>query len=126
MKRLLEKCIGLRRNIEETNERLAELNSKATSLTIKISDMPRGGERKNGADEYIIQKEELEQRKQYLLSVLNATWNYAARHIESDSVKTLMQYRFYNGYSWKKSAELMGWNENKCFRMYRKVISKKL
>jgi hypothetical protein len=129
MRYKLEKCLELRRDINSIDERIAELKLRIRSPKNQIiSDMPKGNSRNNSIEEYLITLEKLESKKIKYNSRITDKWQLIYNKLINNGVSeeaiTMLRYRFYYGYSWKVCADLMNWNKNKCFRVYRAVLSK--
>ena len=129
----LNEILRLRREINELRERLFELKQMTQPKAQTISDMPRGGERKNAIEEYIVKSDELQKkltRKNHLIGVKWELCKEAFKECELSKEQIHMLHsRFYRALPWKKCAELMSeafpettWPEQKLFRMYRKAL----
>lgn len=132
----LNECIKYVRAINNINERISEIEGRATSPKgQKITGMPKGGTMGNQTESYMIKLEALESRRKKLETSRLKTWNEVLSVFSEHSVKKeyieLMWYRFYHGYQWKTCEKIMiknhkdqNWNINKCFRIYRKILNK--
>lgn len=134
--KLLNEIIQLRRDMNSIIDRLTELKQMTQPKAQTISDMPRGGgERKNAIEEYIIKSERLQGRLDHKEDLFAEKWS-KFRKIADDSGVTEAQidviyYRFHDALPWKLCVARMErrypettWNEQKLFRMYRKVLCK--
>lgn len=119
----------LRKQVEQTEEKIIELVAKTVSpKSPSLSDMPKGGRKSNELEEYIIKKERLENKvKAYKKRILELI--EAANLTQTE--KELMIYRFYYVMKWKKCAAKMKkkypddkWNDQKAYRVYRGVLVK--
>lgn len=129
MRQKLEQCLSLTRKIKDKEEEIADLRAKTMSPKIQtITDMPKGGSVGNVIEQYIIRLERLQNKKGALEERRNKLWGaIELKLIEcelNDEISKMLYLRFYNAYAWGRCAELLGWNANKCFRMYRKALTK--
>lgn len=135
--RALERCLSLRRRINEIDEKIELLRFNVDSpRSSVISDMPKGGgTRGNPLEEYIIKLEELENKKQRvtvtLVEQFKEVRSLMVKAGIDDQACEMMKYRFYHGQQWKACAAIMNkkypqnkWNVNKCFRVYRAILYK--
>lgn len=134
--RLLNEIMQIRRDIDSIQERLIELKQMTQPKAQTISDMPRGGgERKNAIEEYIIKSERLQRKLKHKNELYIAKWNEFCKIADDSGVTEaqieMIKYRFYYALPWKICVVRMGemypettWNEQKLFRMYRKVLCK--
>ena len=129
MKKLLNECLILRRDIESINERIEELNLRIKSPKNQIiTDMPKGNNQQNAIEEYLIKKEKLEKMRFDYNRKISGKWQSVYyKCVNNDISKEaieILRYRFYYGYTWRVCGEMMKWNKNKCFRVYRSVLGK--
>lgn len=125
----LNQCMELRKRINKINEKIIELNSMITSPKNQvISDMPRGGGKKNSIEEYLIKYEKLENLKTKLQNELEEQWQSIDMNGLSEAQYKLLYLRFFCGLEWKKCSRIMcetvgkKFNENRCFREYRSAL----
>lgn len=132
----LDICLNIREQINDVEEKIAELKTATTSPKGQvISDMPRSGRIGNPIEDYIIRLEKLEQKKLRLEHRLKEKWGNAYiilnnSNVPNKSIK-LLYYRYAKGLSWKDCVQKMKelypndlWNENKAFRLNRQALSK--
>lgn len=133
--RELDEILKLRRDIENIDERLWEVRQMTQPKAQTISDMPRGGERKNAIEEYIVKSEELRSKRKKIQKRLDKKWRYiefiCAESEITEVQLTMLKLRFYYGNPWKRCVTEMQklytdttWNEQKLFRKYRKILYK--
>lgn len=133
----LDRCLQLRRRINEIDEKIETLKFNIDSpRSSVISDMPKGGgTRGNPLEEYVIKLEELENKRKRINAVLVELFkelrSTMAKAGIDDQACEMMKYRFYHGLQWKACAAVMNkkhpknnWNVNKCFRVYRAILYK--
>lgn len=128
--------LRLRRDIEELEERIRDLLIMTQPRAQTISDMPRGGgEQKNTIEEYVVKSEELNGKLNKLKKRIDRKWLEAIDVMKrceiTDAQRMMLELRFYQGMPWKKVTQAMQecypettWNENKVFRLYRKILYK--
>lgn len=133
--RELDEILKLRRDIESIDVRLMELRQMTQPKAQTISDMPRGGERKNAIEEYVVKSEELGRKRKKLKKTLDKRWHdivIVCGNSEVTEVQlSMLKLRFYYGFPWKRCVVEMEklypdttWNEQKLFRKYRKILCK--
>ena len=135
--RALDRCLSLRRRLNEIDEKIELLQFNIDSpRSSVISDMPKGGgPRGNPLEEYVIKLEELENKRKRINAVLvelfKEVCSTMAKAGIDDQAREMMKYRFYHGQQWKACAVIMNkkypqsnWNVNKCFRVYRAILCK--
>lgn len=131
----LDEIIELRRDINSIIERLTELKQMTQPKVQTISDMPRGGERKNVIEEYIIKSERLQNKLNNKKLELDRKWEELKKLCENSKLTEaqlkVITNRFYFAKSWRECVLIMRtaypdteWNEQKLFRIYRNVLSK--
>ena len=128
--RELEKCLEIKREIEDIDEEIIELKSQIASPKNQVlTGMPRGGNNENAMERYLLKVEKLEQRKTNLLKYQAKKWQIALEKLPniSEQEKFMLHIRFIKGKTWKKCARDLNvkygnWNINKVFRIYRKII----
>ena len=131
----LDEIIELRRDINSIIERLTELKQMTQPKVQTISDMPRGGERKNVIEEYIIKSERLQNKLNNKKLQLDRKWEELKKLCENakltEAQLKVITNRFYFAKSWRECVLIMRiaypdteWNEQKLFRIYRNVLSK--
>ena len=130
----LDKCLDLRKKIQDTEEKIEELDVRIRFPKAQtMSDMPRSTSFSNKMEDYLVKKEKLTTKKLSLEAMLEMSWDKIKDKLSKTNATVqeimLLRYRFYNGYSWKKCTAIMAgsdkkWNENKTFRVYRQVIAK--
>ena len=134
---IFEKISDTRQQIEEIKEKIMLSEVQACSpKSGKITGMPQGGgDVVNPIDKHLERKERLEGRLRVLEDKLSQQWEQALHLMKKaridEQTQKMMYYRFYWGIQWKKCAEKLDkkypdckWNENKCFRKYREVLTK--
>lgn len=135
--RELQKCLLLRRKIDEISDRIYELRAKVTSPKNQIiTGMPRGGGSNDNVNErYLIRLEYLIEKRHKLRKYQAKEWIRAKNKIKEYSLDTktnfeetanLFFFRYVKGLSWNKcvaklNTEYGGWNSNKAFRINRKM-----
>lgn len=129
----LDECKKYVEDIKKIDEDISEIESRATSPKgQRITGMPRGGSMGNQTESYMIKLEALEIRRKRLENSLLEKWEEARSILSENSVRNefieLLWYRFCRGYKWKVCSEIMNkrykdqnWNDNKCYRIYRKI-----
>lgn len=129
----LKQCLELTREINDLLDKVQEIEEVIKSPKGQvITGMPRGGGSGNRLEDYMVKREKyIEQvnrkkRERYKL------WNDALDIMLANNVdmeyRFLMSLRFVEGMSWKACVRDMRkyfpnseWDENKCFRVYRKI-----
>lgn len=133
----LEKCMKISVSLRKIEEEILELKERGAHPRVQtITGMPKAsGGFGNCFDSYIIELERLENTRNKLTNARHELWveacnKFKQTHTKEEDIQ-LMQYRFYEGRSWRVSCELMskkypdgGWKINKCFRVYRKILNK--
>lgn len=131
----LDEIIELRRDINSITERLSEIKQMTQPKIQTISDMPRGGERKNVIEEYIVKSEKLSEKLENKKNELESKW-FAIKELSEKAQLTqaqqnMIKARFYYAKPWKECVKSMrkmyptsSWSEQKLFRMYYSVLSK--
>ena len=134
---IFDKISNTRQRIERIEEKIIVLEMQATTpKSGEITGMPRGGGSPiNPLDQYLERKERFEKQLKEAVRLLELQWKRADLEMNKAGVdeqtQKMMYYRFYKGMSWRKCAAKLNnlypeckWNENKCFRKYREVLSK--
>lgn len=131
----LEEILQLRRDIESLDERLAELILLTQPKAQTISDMPRGGQRKNSIEEYVVKLERLHNKRKYKQKCIDKEWSrlvvwFDKAHLSREQ-KTMLRLRFYKGKPWKvclwrlrERYTEQKWYESKMFRLYENAVDK--
>ena len=132
---IFEKITNTYQRIEEIKEKIIVLEMQACApKSGEITGMPMGGgDVSNPIEMYLERKEKLEGKLGVLNERLNNQWKQALYLMRVADIKRQTRYmmylRFYKGLPWEKCNEIMQekypnskWNENKCFREYRKVL----
>ncbi len=133
----LEKCRVLQRKILIFSERIENINSMLYSSRGQIiSDMPRGnGGAATGKTDDLIDK-----RNRYMTIISEAKNDLVCQqgrleqafldcNLNTDEIR-LLRLRFFFDNPWKKCSRILtsetktDWNTNRCFRTYRKILSK--
>lgn len=133
--RELDYILQLRRDIVSIDVRLTELESMVYPQAMNVSDMPRGGGHKNSLEEYIIKWDRLHNKRHRLEVDILMRWAAIEKVFNECGVtaaqQAVMKFRFFCGFTWKKCVNYMraeypetGWDEQKLFRIYRKVLLK--
>lgn len=130
----LDRVLELHRKIERLNDDIEELENLIRSPKSQpISDMPHSTSRTNAIELYIVKKERLIEKRKELCAEYNATWDGVVKKCNAVGLTTneilLLFLRFYHGFPWRECTAIMAksnskWNENKTFRVYRKVVEK--
>lgn len=132
---LLEKCLELNGRIIRTDENIFILKEVAYSPRNQvINGMPRS-EGGNALEKYLVKLEKYKNKRLHLKNELLTTWKKAAAIMGDNDISAedimMMYYRFFKGLAWKQVNNEMqklykhsGWNENKCFRVYRCILAK--
>lgn len=131
----LDEIIELRRDINSIVERLSELKQMTQPRVQTISDMPRGGDKKNVIEEYIVKSERLQKKLDKKSRELESKWGELkilfCKAKLTDAQQNMIRARFYYAKSWKECTGVMEslypsakWSEQKLFRIYRNVLSK--
>lgn len=132
---LLDKCNDLNDRIKKVDENILIIRNVICSPRNQvINGMPRGGGGQS-IEDYIIKIEKLEKRKKRLNEEKLRYWNQVVsimfkNQISKDDMM-IFKYRYFLGFKWEQVAENMqkyftngNWNENKCYRVHRIVLSK--
>ena len=123
----LERCLDLYRQGKVLDERIEEINTVLyTPRGQDLSGMPKGnGGAESIVDKLVDKKEKLENKRYEIerqkfdcRKQINEMMNECNL---TDNEKLLIQYRFFYGLSWKRVGKELEWNENKVFRIYRKI-----
>lgn len=134
--RELDEIRELRGILNSIVEQKEELRHTMFSGVQTLSDMPRGGgEPKNAIEEYVIKAERLDNRHRKYISKIVRKWDALKERFEAaeltEAQVCMLLNRFYYGYSWKRCVKEMEktypdakWNEQKLFRIYRKILHK--
>lgn len=131
----LDRILELRRDIESIDERLESLKLMTQPKAQVISDMPRGGERKNSIEEYVIKSERLHNKREYKQRCIDKEWARLVVWFDEANLsreqKTMLRLRFYKGKPWKVCLWRLRdkysgqkWSESKLFRLYRNAVDK--
>lgn len=134
----LDECLRISRKIKDIEEQIIILKSRVMSAKNQvISDMPKGGGKQtNDMDTYLMKLEKYEQIKDAYKKELNEQWEYALKilrqiGVTKDETISLLKFRFYYGYAWKKCYRKMQdkykeqkWTLNKCFYIYNGILHK--
>ena len=130
----LYKMLSIRKKIEEKKARLSEICTPTPKGQI-LTGMPRGGEARNAAEDYVERKEKLCAEIKSLYNRLERMWrefeclcNHCDLH---DYEIALLKFHYYYNYSWKKVQQKLQvhfpskvWNKNRVFRTRRRAIDK--
>lgn len=132
---IFDRIANLRDRIVKTRDKLEFLEMKAdTPRSSVFSDMPKGAyNASNPLEQYMIEKEEAEERLKTLKAKFDRLWEKASHQMDTlgidEQVKFMMYLRFCRGLKWEKCATALNdkyptsrWNTNKCFRKYRDVL----
>lgn len=133
--RELERVLEMRRSVDDLNLRIEELESMVLPKAQVITGMPRGGEHENAIEKYTETKIMLEEKRDKILREMGRKWKVLEGRFDqcgiTDRQKKMLEARFFNGHPWKRCVVVMQkkypeekWDEQKLFRMYRKVISR--
>ena len=132
---IFDRIANLRDRIIKAQNKLAFLEMKAdTPRSSVFSDTPKGTyNASNPLEQYMIEKEEADEKLKILKLKFNRLWAKASRQMDAvgidEQVAEMMYLRFYCGLQWEKCATALNkkypdskWNTNKCFRKYRDVL----
>lgn len=121
--------------IKKIQDKIKYLEMTAdTPRSSVFSDMPKGGgNASNPLEQYMIKKDELNDKLKPLKKRLKRQWAKAAYRMNmvniDEQTKKMMYLRFCRGMQWDKCAKVLNndypdckWNTNKCFRKYREVL----
>lgn len=133
--RELERILEMRRSVDDLNLRIVELESMVLPKAQVITGMPRGGDHENAIEKYTETKITLEEKRERILRKMARLWKGLEGRFDQCGIterqKAMLEARFYNGLPWKRCVLAMRqvypdeqWDEQKLFRMYRKVISR--
>lgn len=125
--RELERCLELHRQGKLLDEKIEEINALLYSPKGQdLSGMPKGSGGTDSIVDKLVDKKERLQNKRYEIE----RQKFACRQQIDEMMnkcnltqneKLLIQYRFFYGLPWKRVGEELEWNENKVFRVYRKI-----
>ena len=137
MRVLLDECLALRRYIKQTDEKIAEIEAVLYSPKNQIiSDMPKGGGSSNDKVDKLLEKiAKLQRNRERAVRELTNKWLLVIEQLKkceaTESEMQMLKLRFFNALSWKQCARTLDqsipsekWDENRCFRCYRKIIKK--
>lgn len=123
----LDTCLELYIKGKSIDEKIDKINALLYSPKVQdLSGMPKG----NGGTESIVDKlvekkekltnerYEIEKQKFHCRQEI-VTMMKECNLTENETL--LIKYRFFYGLSWKRVGKELGWNENKVFRVYRKI-----
>ena len=125
--RELERCLELYKQGKVLDERIEEINTVLyTPKGQDLSGMPKGNGGNDSIVDKLVDKKEILQDKRYEIErqkfhcqkqviVMMNKCNLTQKE------KLLIQYRFFYGLPWKRVGKELDWNENKVFRVYRKI-----
>lgn len=128
--RELQQCLSIKRDIDDINEKITELQAAIRSPKNQImTGMPHGGgNNDNAIERYIIRLEHLQQKKNALLEYQSKQWNIAMEKAGDLTAQEahLLSLRCIEGKPWKHCAAIMNkkygkWSINKCFRVYGRI-----
>lgn len=130
---LLDRCLYLRSQINKIDEKLARIRSEVRyPKSQTLSDVPRGASSGESAIErYIVKEEEYTEKRNSLVMELDSSWEEVVDALaECDITRpdevALMKLRYYRGFKWKRCIQIMEerarWNENKVYRIHRKIV----
>lgn len=123
----LDTCLELYIKGKSIDEKIEEINALLYSPKVQdLSGMPKGsGGTESVVDKLVDKKEkltdkryEIEKQKfhcQQEIETMMKECNLTENEI------LLIKYRFFYGFSWKRVGKELKWNENKVFRVYRKI-----
>ena len=121
-----ERCLQLKREIDDLTEKLYELRAVILSPKSQvITGMPRGsGGTEQPMDRYLIKSEQLDKKRTELIKQHCQLWQIIKPNGTEQEIE-LMFKRFFEGKSWNRcvnelNAKYGEWNINKAFRIYRK------
>lgn len=134
---IFDKIADTYQQIQSLYNKLFFLEVQATTpKSGEITGMPKeGGSTTNPIERYIIRKEEIQAKIHAKENTLKELWKCALdlmkqAGVDGQTIK-MMYMRFCRGMLWKECAAKMNklfpnctWNENKCFRKYREVLTK--
>lgn len=134
----LDECLSISEKIKEIEDEITELESRTMSPKNQIiSDMPKGGGKQvNNIESYLIKLEKLTQKKEDKKRELELWWKITLDEfkkigvIEEEKI-SLMKYRYYYGYEWKKCLcemqskyENSKWTINRCYYINHSILHK--
>lgn len=136
--RELDECYSVAKKINDKNDEIFELKMKIGSPKNQIiTDMPRGGNPENAIENYLFKLERLQKKIKTLETQRDLIWNRAKEIMREYDILgdkeavSMLYFRYYKGFPWKECARLLmigyknsNWNENKCFRVHRKILDK--
>ena len=125
----LQQCLITKRKIDKKNEKIYALRAVVLAPRNQvITDMPRAkGNTENPLDTYLLRLEKLQQQKDNLLKYQADQWKKVQRKAQMTEQETYLIYlRVIKGFEWKMCVNLTnkkysGMNENKAYRIYRKI-----
>lgn len=109
------------------DENIEEINALLYSPKVQdLSGMPKGSGGTDSIVDKLVEKKEKLQNKRYEIERQKFTCQQQIDEMMNKcnltrNEKLLIKYRFFYGLSWKRVGEELDWNENKVFRVYRKI-----
>ena len=132
-----EKLIKIRKRINRIDDKIEKLKNAIESPKGQIvSDMPKAhGAQQNSMDDFLIKLEREEEKRLHQEINLLDEWGNIFKILYQSGIPLqhihLLKYRYFYFLPWKSCLKRMQkdfphekWNENKCFRVFRKDMAK--
>lgn len=123
----LDVCLELYIKGKSIDENIEEINALLYSPKVQdLSGMPKGSGGTDSIVDKLVEKKEKLTRQRYEIEKqkFHCRQEIETMMKECNLTKNeilLIKYRFFYGLSWKRVGKELDWNENKVFRVYRKI-----
>lgn len=123
----LDFCLKLYRKCKSVDEEIEEINALLYSPKGQdLSGMPKGNGGNDSIVDKLVDKKEKLQNKRYEIERQKFTCQQQIDEMMNKcnltrNEKLLIKYKFFYGLPWKRVGKELDWNENKVFRVYRKI-----
>lgn len=123
----LDVCLELYIKGKSIDEKIEEINALLYSPKVQdLSGMPKGSGGTDSIIDKLVEKKEKLTNQRYEIEKQKF---HCRQEIETmmkecnltENEILLIKYRFFYGLSWKRVGKELSWNENKVFRVYRKI-----
>lgn len=122
----LKRYQAINKSIDQKLEEISMWRNRASKMGHSLSDMPRGGERQDQVQSAIDKICELEASinceidqlmlvRQEIENVIN--------QVKDETLKTLLKYRYLNGFTWEQIAVLMNYSYSQVCRLHGKALN---
>lgn len=122
----LKRYQAINRSIDQKLEEISMWRNRASKMGHSLSDMPRGGERQDQVQSAIDKICELEtsiNSEIDQLVLVRQDIENVINQVQDEVLKTLLKYRYLNGFTWEQIAVLMNYSYMQICRLHGKALN---